>query len=210
MSVAADAMRRRSLDTAAIIASIPLVDRGTILPRLAAEGRRVGSHDVVGYNHRSHGEYPIGQEACARLVEEARSESLDPLSGQDAGFPRAAPGRARRGQYDQRRGPPGDQRPRQSRRERRAPCQQCLAPQVTADERAGQADGAAASPGQGDREAVWFQAGRILGKRHGKEGGDQARESESVASSAATVRPELLWPRGARLTFRGEPQTMSA
>src|SRR2546423_12092595 len=105
MSVAADAMRRRSLDTAAIIASIPLVDRGTILPRLAAEGRRVGSHDLVGYNHRTHGEYPIGQAARARPDEEARSESPDPLSGHEAGFSRAAPRLAPRGRSVHRRRP---------------------------------------------------------------------------------------------------------
>jgi len=51
------------------------------------------------YNQRSHGEYPIGQEACARLAAQAGPQSLDALGRQAFTALTASP--AARAYYDQ-------------------------------------------------------------------------------------------------------------
>src|SRR5438552_7675472 len=121
MSVAADAMRRRSLDIGChYLPPVPNISlpfwgrvRAVFLPPpLVGEGRGGG----LRYNHRSHGEYPVSKKARARLTAEARSESLYPLGRQDAGFACPASGTARRGQPDKRGGAPCDQCARQGSR----------------------------------------------------------------------------------------------
>src|ERR671936_2747111 len=63
----------------------------------------------LGYNHRPHGEHPVGKKARARLTAKAQSQPRNSFGRQDARLSRAPPGDSRCREPDQRGRSAGDQ-----------------------------------------------------------------------------------------------------